>query len=226
MIELRWPGQLLQPEVTTSTGRYPEIIAAVAAHLKDQACPQILSWGCSGGEELLALSKAMPNAHITGVDINPRCLGVARRKVRGDRRISLIESGDPDDLDGRLFDAVFCMAVMRHARLQQQEPESCAAIMPFAKVERFATALANRVRPGGFLAVWNLQFLLTDMAFSRRFGPVFCLERGVRANFPLYGRNDERLDAVSFTTAVFRKCPAESAGAPESGACLPHAVAP
>lgn len=199
------PGQLLQPEATTEAGRYPEIIAFVARELAGLERPRVLSWGCSFGIELLALRKALPHAEITGVDINARSLAKARRAIAGDGAIRLIHSGDPTDLAGERFDAVLCLAVLRHARLEEERPSSCAAILPFGQAELFAGNLANLLRPGGLLALWNVHFRLADMAVAGRFSPALELERGRAANQLLYGPDDQRLDHAVCTVAVYRR---------------------
>lgn len=199
------PGQLLQPEAATGVGRYPEIIAFVARELATLERPRVLSWGCSYGAELLALRAALPHAEITGVDINRRSLSKARSATAGDNAIRLVLSGDPADLAGETFDAVLCLAVLRHARLEEERPSSCAAILPFVQAERFTTNLANLLRPGGLLALWNVHFRLADMAVGTRFSPALELDRGRAANQPLYGPGDKRLDDAVWTVAVNRR---------------------
>jgi predicted O-methyltransferase YrrM len=199
------PGQLLQPEAATGAGRYPEIIAFVARELAGVECPRVLSWGCSFGSELLALRQALPHAEIIGVDINARSLARARRAIARDGAIRLIHSGDPADLAGESFDAVLCLAVLRHAQLEERRPSSCAAILPFIKVERFAGKLVDLLRPGGLLALWNVQFRLADMAIASQVSPALELERGRAANQPLYGPGDQRLDDAVCTVAVYRR---------------------
>jgi len=199
------PGQLLQPEAATGDGRYPEIIAFVGRELAALEHPRVLSWGCSTGAELLALRKALPHAEITGADINARSLAKARRAVSGDGAIRLIHSGDPAELAGEQFDAVLCLAVLRHARLQEERPSSCAAILPFAQAERFTECLTSLLRPGGLLALWNVHFRLADMASASCFSPVLELDRGRTANQPLYGSDNERLDNAVCTEAIYRR---------------------
>ena len=83
---------------------------------------------------------------------------------------------------------------------------SCAAILPFARVEQFAkkTWRICSTRAGG-LALWNVHFRLADMTIAIRFAPVLELARGVTANQPLYGRDDRHLNNVLCTTAVYRR---------------------
>lgn len=207
-------GQMLQPEATTGAGRYPEIIAYVARELAGLERPRLLSWGCSTGAELVALRKALPHADITGVDINARSLALARRTIAGDSRTRLILSGDPEELAGETFDAVLCLAVLRHARLEEERPASCAAILPFAKVERFTERLADLLGPGGLLALWNVHFRLADMAIASQFSAIFDLARGSIANQPLYGQDDRRLENAFCTAAVYQRIPGQAAEPP------------
>ena len=201
--ELSHPGQMLQPEATTGMGRYPEIIGFVAKEMENIERPRLLSWGCSTGAELLALQAAVPHAQIVGVDINPRSLALAARAIEGIPEITLIQSGDPAELAGQSFDAVLCLAVLRHARLEEERPLTSTAILPFAQAERFAKNLADLLDPGGLLALWNVHFRLADMTIASRFAPVLELARGVTANQPLYGQDDRHLNNVFCTTAVY-----------------------
>jgi spermidine synthase len=203
--ERQCAGQMLQPEATTEAGRYPEIIAYIARELAGLERPRVLSWGCSTGAELVALREALPHADITGVDINARSLAFARRTVGGDAGTRLILCGDPAELAGETFDAVLCLAVLRHARLEEERPASCAAILPFAKIERFTERLADLLGPGGLLALWNVHFQLADMAIANRFSAVLELARGSVANQPLYGQDDRRLANASCTAAVYQR---------------------
>jgi predicted TPR repeat methyltransferase len=52
----------------------------IAEELKEIEKPKILSYGCSTGEEVFSIKQLIPNAEITGVDINHWCLRKARKK--------------------------------------------------------------------------------------------------------------------------------------------------
>lgn len=199
------PGQLLQPEATTGEGRYPWLFDFLAAELGTLDQPRVLSLGCSTGEELLALRKALPRAQILGADINPRSLRKARQRAAGDPGIALQLAGDPAEIAGAPFDAVLCLAVVRHARLQAEAPASCAGVLPFARAEAFVEGLAALTRPGGLLALWNVHFRLSDMVCAADFEPALDMAKGAAANQPLYGRGDRRLDGETCTTAVWRR---------------------
>ena len=212
-VELSHPGQMLQPEATTGVGRYPEILGFVAKEMAKIERPRLLSWGCSTGAELLALHAAVPHAQIVGVDINPRSLALAARAIEGIPGITLVQSGDPAELAGQSFDAVLCLAVLRHARLEEERPLTSSAILPFAQAERFVEALCALVRPGGLVALWNVHFRLVDMKVAPDFPAVLELGKGAMANQPLYGSDDRRLDQDVCKAAVYRRGEVGFAGA-------------
>jgi hypothetical protein len=201
-------SELLQPSDLTWTHRYPELFAALAERLAGIAEPQILSFGCATGEEVFTLRELFPAAHITGLEINPRSVAKAERRLArqgGDARIRFVCAGSPTPEDAGRFDAVLALAVLRHGDLQQLKPESCSELLPFAKVDRTISALAGCVRPGGYLAIWHSHFRFADMAASSDFGVDWSDAAGARKNSPLYGPDDRRLALDGYAEAIFRK---------------------
>lgn len=201
------PGKLLQPSGATFPDRYPAIFAFLAQHLASHPAPRILSYGCSTGEELLALNAWLPHARIVGVDINPYSLRLARRRIAACAAapIGLRLCADPAELAGESFDAVLCLAVLRHGDLQAKMPERCDHLLPFARAEAFMGALAALVRPGGWLALWHVHFRFIDMAPARNFAVALRLPQGSRANRPLYGSDNCRRRGTACDEAVFRR---------------------
>lgn len=207
VVERAHPGRLLQPSQYTAVERYPAIFDQVALYLSCFPAPEVLSYGCSSGEEVFSLRRRLLNARITGVDINPRNLAKAQRKLRTapDPGLSFRQASDPADLGhAPSYDAVLCFAVVRHGDLSAAPPD-CNSVFPFEKAEAFVTRLAALVRPGGFLALWHVHFRLSDMAISSAFEPVFDLADDVDANQPLYGPGGARILDKVCTTAIYRK---------------------
>lgn len=204
-IRARMPGQLLQPSMVTEPDRYPEFFAYVAQQLADVPKPRLLSFGCSTGEELLALRDHMPGAELVGIDINPLAIAACEQKMAGDSGIRLICAGTASELADASFDAVFAMAVLRHGELQSSQPASCAAILPFAQAEAAVSDLARCLRPGGYLLIWNCHFRFADMAAAAGFDVVYSNPHGRWANQPLYGPDDQRLPPEPYCEAIFRK---------------------
>lgn len=164
---LRHGGALHQTATTTAFNRYPEIFAALAARLAPRA--QILSFGCSTGEELASLRRLMPLARLTGVEINPRARRIAAKRMAADPLAEVV-AAVPDER----FDAILALAVL------QREPHRIAAMgiddlgttYPFARFEDALAALVKRLVPGGLLAVYHAQYRVEDSRVAAALDPV------------------------------------------------------
>jgi SAM-dependent methyltransferase len=202
------PDLLLQPSNLSRQDRYPGIFAALARQLEGLAEPRIVSFGCATGDEVFTLHKLFPAARITGIDINPRNIAAAQKRLArmgASEGIRFVCAGSADGEPDDGFDAVLALAVLRHGDLQAQLPDSCAAILPFDQVERAVAGLVRCVRPGGYLAIWNCHFRLCDMASAAIFETVWSDPRGAQANSPLYGPDNRRLAEPGYADALFRK---------------------
>jgi hypothetical protein len=100
------------------------------------------------------LRRYFPAATIVGVDNNAHSAGVARPRLAfaPDARLDFPCRPSPRDLPSEAYDAIFCMAVLRHGGLQADKPERCDHILPFAAARGFD---AVRILPGG---AWESQW--------------------------------------------------------------------
>lgn len=213
-LEKRWQNALLQPYSTTAWHRHPPLFAAIKDALEGIPEPRLLSYGCSTGDEAFSLKEIIPKSHITAIDINPRSIGIARRTASklGVEGIEFTCAAYPPEGSKVVsFDAIFCLSVLRHARLEAECPDSCTAILPFAQVQSLLHRLDNLLRPGGFLVLWGSNFRFRDTRLADRYTwiPVTGSKphRG-----PFYGEDDRRLDTKVTSEFVFQKvtCEAES----------------
>ncbi|WP_162789475.1 class I SAM-dependent methyltransferase [Altererythrobacter sp. ZODW24] len=190
---------LLQPWPTTAENRYPGLFDELARLLGDSFDPRILSFGCSTGEEVRAMKSRLPHGKITGIDINPYAIAIAKaRDPGGDYRLA---SAPPV---GEKFDAVLALAVCRHGELEKGAPHECSQILPFEKFEAGMGSLDAALVEGGTLALWNSHFRFVDLAMAERYEV-----EGFRAEEPpldlLYGWDNKRLEGVTESAALFRK---------------------
>jgi len=92
--------------------------------LRDVAGKSVLDFGCGEGE--LSTQIAWLGANVTGVDLSPELVEVARRRVELDGLTDRVEllSGDILEMDGmeRRFDVVVCCAVLHHVPLESVFP--------------------------------------------------------------------------------------------------------
>ena len=138
-----------QGPTRTAFDRYPEIFAAAAVAAPDAR--RVLSFGCATGEECVSLATYFPAAEIVGADINPVILLKARKHQSDRIRFVYASDGTLSQMGG--FDAVFCMAVLRHAGRYS-----------FEDFEERALFLETLVRPGGLLVIYNSPYRFGDTA--------------------------------------------------------------
>ncbi|WP_127532895.1 class I SAM-dependent methyltransferase [Paenibacillus kobensis] len=147
----------------TSMDRYPVIFSASRDYFQDKQELNILSYGCSTGEEVLTLRQYFPNARIIGTDINKHSLAQCRR-LPVDGRMDFIYSSPDEIRKHGPFDAIFCMAVLqrRPHRVAANKTASLAAIYPFERFEETVAMLDSLMNPNGLLIIHFTQYSLMD----------------------------------------------------------------
>ena len=90
----------------------------------------VLDLGCGSGENVIPLAKR--GAHVSGIDLSPDLINVARRRaekygVDADLRVaSAYETGLPS----RSMDVVFCIGVLHHLDIQRAKNEVRRVLKP------------------------------------------------------------------------------------------------
>ncbi len=202
------PDNLFQPQGTTAYGRYAEELEAAKAALATST-PDILSFGCSSGEELLTLRAIFPTSRIRGLDINPVAVRAARRLVRRagqDAAITVDRAGDAAAEPTDAYDVVVALAVFRHPSLNHA-PERCDGILDFASFERTVTGLSACVRAGGLFMVRHANFRFTDCEVSAAYEPVIAGLASANEELvtPVYGPDNRLVPAGRRDDGIYRK---------------------
>lgn len=199
------PPGLFQPIGETAADRYPIVFAAIRAALADPSAPDLLSFGCSTGEEVWSLRAHFPDARITGLDINRHAIAAceAARRLRGDAAARFrVASSTQGELTAS-YDAVLAMAVFRHGGLSKGRPR-CDPMLDFAAFERAVGELVACLKPGGVLAVRHANFRVSDTAAASGLDCLLLRPRG--AETPRYGRDNRLLaDDTADEQVLFRK---------------------
>lgn len=196
---------LLQPSGYTEPDRYPRIFSVMSLALRNVPAPKVLSYGCSVGDEIIALSRYIPNAHITGVDILPWNIDKSKKRTRSLQNIELYVADWPDKFPNDYFDAIFCMAVLRHQAITAAVPFCCIDILSFEQFARFVTELARCVRVGGYLIIWNSQFRFRDTEVFSQFEVVYGEPNFSLQNSPVYDVHSNLLIGQRYGEAIFRR---------------------
>jgi SAM-dependent methyltransferase len=214
----RPPGGF-QPFGDTAPNRYPIIFDFVRRQLGEDGAHDILSFGCSTGEEVITLRRYFPKARIKGIDINPRNIAACRRALRRqpdaglDFAIASSTRGEPE----AFYDAIFCMAVLRDGRLGRPGTTRCDPLLRFDDFAACIQDFARCLKPGGLLIVRHSNFRLCDAPAGQRFETLLRRELGEPGHTPLFGPDNRRLEGAVYPDTVFRKIASDRA-APEPSA--------
>ena len=199
---------VFQPFNDTKPNRYPRIFSFVQSQLSVDARLRLLSYGCSTGEEVFSLSNYFPNAAVKGVDINPGNIAVCRRRLKRtpDSAISFETASSTHAEPDAAYDAIFCMAVLRHGDLGQPGVTRCDHLIEF---EGFASAVADFARclkPGGLLIIRYSNFRFCDTATAANFATVLSVPFPVNGQrTPIFGPDNRLMRGIEYTDTVFRK---------------------
>lgn len=119
---------------TAFTGAYDSVIAvstreaklrggavkAIAETCAGREAPRVLELGCGTGSLSLAIAKGVPGVQVTGLDLDPQALGIARSK-RGAQLVDWVlgSATDPPPVPGS-WDCVVISLVLHHLKPAQQ----------------------------------------------------------------------------------------------------------
>ena len=150
----------------------------------------------------------MPAARLIGVEINPRARRIATQRTADDP-LTRVVAHLPDGQ----FDAILALAVLQREphRVIDQGIADLSAIYPFARFDAAVSALADRLRPGGFFAIANAHYRVENSTASSLLDRV---EGSPIMGAPLFDRDSRRYEPAPPTAALFvrgaDKCAATS----------------
>jgi hypothetical protein len=175
-------------QLSNKTGfdRYPQIFAAATTALPN---PQrILSFGCSTGEECVTLQRYFPFAEITGADINP--INLLKAMKRGSDRIRFVYANEKTLSSRGLFDAIFCLTVLRDTRLDALP--SIREAYPFERFDERVRFLHSLLRPQGLMIFYGNMYRFCDTTVANYYEviPLAHTPHGKNITFARDGTND------------------------------------
>lgn len=133
----------------TKYDRTPDIFRGVAALVR---APKILSFGCSTGEEVRTLrDRYFPDSVIHGIDVDA---GIIERNRRNNADPLVEYFSDLGEID-QDYDLIFCMSVLCRWPDGQDQYH-------FETYQKTLLSVDKRLKPGGFLVIYNAQYLLEE----------------------------------------------------------------
>jgi SAM-dependent methyltransferase len=208
LLDLFRPANLFQPYIDTCADRYPELFSFLQREITTEAGVRLLSFGCSVGDEVFSLRAYFPEATIVGIDISRGNIWECRRRRRqwGDARMDFVRGGTADRQPESYYDAVLCMAVLRHGNLGASPSDSCAHQITFEAFDRTVRALARCLKVGGYLVIEHSNFRFCDSSCADQFQVVATRTRPAEGPItPLFDRDNTRLDDQEYGEVIFRK---------------------
>ncbi len=207
-LRLAAPAGALQPYNRTQPDRYPVIFRRAAEALDDGPDRRILSFGCSTGEEVFSLRRYFPQSLIEGIDINPGNIAICERRLRRvpDPRVRFRIAATTQHVPDAAYDAIFCMAVLRHGALSKPGVTRADPFLSFAQFARLTDDFARCLKSGGLLVLRHSNFRFADAPAYARFEPlppVPLNNSGSRT--PLFGPDDRLMPGAIYEEALFRK---------------------
>jgi hypothetical protein len=198
-------GRLHQTTALTRMDRYPVIFNACQSYLGERKDLNILSFGCSTGEEVVTLRSYFPSARIVGSEINPKSLNICHaRKV--DKRIVFIDSNPDHILHEAPFDAIFCMAVLQRTPdlVKREGIQNLDQIYPFSKFEAQLEELDALLKENGIMVVHNTQYQFLDTSIASKYIPLVGSPESVCTGFR-FDRNANLIQGYCMSFSIFIK---------------------
>lgn len=209
MMRLYWRPRrdAFQPFNDTRPDRYPVIFKFVQEKLGAGNAVRLLSFGCATGEEVFSLRRYFPNATIKGLDINPGNIAAARRTLRASPG-STLSFECKSSMAGEIaesYDAIFCMAVLRHGSLGRPGVTRCDHLLRFDEFAATISDFHRCLKPGGLLIVRHSNFRVCDTPVAGQFETILSAPvRGTKQT-PIFGRDDRLMPGADYPDTVFRK---------------------
>ncbi len=167
-------AQQIQIRCSTKPDRYPAVFKGAAKLTADQQGRRVLSFGCSTGEECVALADryfTRPDDLIVGVDVVDVVVQRARRRNARDR-VRYFHSADDEFLAEPNFHAIFAMSVLCVHDTLHTPAEEIPRLFPFSRFEEACGALDLRLREGGLLVIFNASYRFADTVHASRYTAV------------------------------------------------------
>jgi SAM-dependent methyltransferase len=197
------PGRF-QPYRHTLPDRYPWLFRFTAAALEGRGDCKLLSFGCSRGDEVMALRRYFPRAAITGIDFDRRNIARCRARIK-DPQVRFAVAATTEGEVAQSYDAIFCLAVLCHGYLTISGAQRADPLLHFADFERVVGDFVRCLKPGGLLLLHTTSFRFCDTVIAGAFDVLLEAEPQQMAADVHFGRDNLLHQGERYRAVAFRK---------------------
>jgi SAM-dependent methyltransferase len=157
-----------QTTQATHYDRYPELFQQVSNLFYNKENKRILSFGCSYGDEVMALKDIyFRPSIIDGVDIENEVVLEAKKKAVRQANIIMDYNSFIRDEETK-YDCIFAMSVF--CRWEDTEyTDNCAKIYSFDEFEHGLRILDSKLKVDGVLVIYNSNFCLEHSSIGAKY---------------------------------------------------------
>jgi methyltransferase family protein len=155
---------------------------------------------------VFSLRQYFPHAGIKGVDINAGNIALCRKRLSAAPDAGIVFETKPSTVaePSAAYDAIFCMAVLRHSGLGLAGITRCDPLLRFADFARTLAEFERCLKPGGLLIIRHSHFRLYDAPAGRHFETILRVPLGTPKPL-VFGPDNRLLADCEFPDTVFRK---------------------
>lgn len=194
-------NKISQKSTFTKPDRYPFLFQKAKEYFEGKPI-HILSYGCSTGEEVFSLNRYFPDAHITGIDINPHAIAIAKKKNNSGTNNFHLPSY-LESLPNEYFDLIFALGVLQSTKNRKKGITKSHPSYPFRKFEEQVNMLDRLLKRNGLLVIDNTDYPFSETVLSEKYSPVpdSIFER----NRPVFDKNNRLISKKSKLVRMFKK---------------------
>jgi SAM-dependent methyltransferase len=191
----------------TLPDRYPWLFRFAATQVSATQQANVLSFGCSLGDEVVALRQYFPTAHIKGIDVDPENIARCEQRARRDglSGVSFATAATTAAEPGASYDAIFCLAVLVLGDLTVAQARRSDPHLQFSDFEAVVTDFARCLKPGGLLLLHTTNFRFCDTIIAQEFDTLLEADPEHMAPDVQFDRHNRLLPSPRYRAVAFRK---------------------
>ncbi len=198
-----YPKNIHQKSTFTKFKRYPVIFKICKDYIKNDKTINILSFGCSTGEEVNTLRKLFPHSIIYGTDINKYCLRKAKKNFNHPKNIFL-HSLSKEFKKRTNLDIIFCLAVFQNSE-NRSNYEIKKSSYPFSKFQEQLKLLDKKLKKEGLLIIDHADFDFMETSVSKHYKPLEVKKNRIIRNRPAFNCENIKVSSQTNFYRIFKK---------------------